>query len=161
MPRHHEVRTLPYRPEQIYDLVADVASYGQFLPWVSAVRVRSDSETEMVADLMVGFKALREKFTSKVTKKRPESIHVDYLDGPLKYLRNDWAFASDGRGGTVVDFSIEFEFKSRLFEMVAGQVFDRALRMMIGAFEERAAKLYGAPSSEAPGISNSSAHSAA
>ncbi len=145
----------------MFDLVADVASYGQFLPWVSAVRVRSDSETEMVADLMVGFKALREKFTSKVTKQRPESIHVDYLDGPLKYLRNDWTFAPDGKGGTLVDFSIEFEFKSRLFEMVAGQVFDRALRMMIGAFEERAAKLYGVPSSEAPGISSSSAHSAA
>lgn len=161
MPRHHEVRTLPYHPEQIFDLVADVASYGQFLPWVSAVRVRSDSETEMIADLMVGFKALREKFTSKVTKQRPESIHVDYLDGPLKYLRNDWTFAPDGKGGTLVDFSIEFEFKSRLFEMVAGQVFDRALRMMIGAFEERAAKLYGVPSSDAPGISSSSAHSAA
>ena len=145
----------------MFDLVADVASYGQFLPWVSAVRVRSDSETEMVADLMVGFKALREKFTSKVTKQRPESIHVDYLDGPLKYLRNDWTFAPDGKGGTLVDFSIEFEFKSRLFEMVAGQVFDRALRMMIGAFEERAAKLYGVPSSEAPGINSSSAHSAA
>lgn len=145
----------------MFDLVADVASYGQFLPWVSAVRVRSDSETEMVADLMVGFKALREKFTSKVTKQRPESIHVDYLDGPLKYLRNDWTFAPDGKGGTLVDFSIEFEFKSRLFEMVAGQVFDRALRMMIGAFEERAASLYGVPSSEAPGINSSSAHSAA
>lgn len=160
MPRHHEVRTLPYTPDQMYDLVADVASYGQFLPWVSAVRIRSDSQTEMVADLMVGFKALREKFTSKVTKTRAEAIHVDYLDGPLKYLRNDWKFAPDGKGGTLVDFSIEFEFKSRLFEMVAGQVFDRALRMMINAFEERASKLY-ASSNDAPGISSSSAHSAA
>ena len=133
---------LPYSPEQMYDLVADVAAYGEFLPWVSAVRIRSDSETEMVADLMVGFKALREKFTSKVTKQRPSSIHVDYVDGPLKHLHNDWTFASDGKGGTLVDFSIDFEFKSRLFEIVAGQMFDRALRMMIGAFEERATKLY-------------------
>lgn len=160
MPRHHETRSLPYSPEQMYDLVADVGSYAQFLPWVSAVRIRSNGETEMVADLMVGFKALREKFTSKVSKQRPTNIHVDYLDGPLKYLRNDWKFAANGQGGTLVDFAIEFEFKSRLFEMVAGQVFDRALRMMIGAFEERAAKLYGA-SSVAPGISSSSAHSAA
>lgn len=160
MPRHHEVRTLPYSPEQMYDLVADVARYGEFLPWVSAVRIRSDGPTEMVADLMVGFKALREKFTSKVTKQRPAAIHVDYLDGPLKYLRNDWKFAPDGKGGTLVDFSIEFEFKSRIFEMIAGQVFDRALRMMIGAFEERAAKLYSSGSA-APGISSSSAHSAA
>ncbi len=161
MPRHHETRTLPYSPEKMYDLVADVARYGEFLPWVSAVRIRSDGETEMVADLVVGFKALREKFTSKVTKARPASIHVDYLDGPLKYLRNDWSFASDGKGGSLVDFSIEFEFKSRIFEMIAGQMFDRALRMMIGAFEERAAKLYGASTIVAPGISSSSAHSAA
>ena len=161
MPRHQETRTLPYTPEQIYDLVADVGSYDQFLPWVSAVRIRSNSESEMVADLMVGFKALREKFTSKVTKHRADSIHVDYVDGPLKFLRNDWKFAADGKGGTIVDFAIEFEFKSRLFEMVAGQVFDRALRMMIGAFEERAARLYASSASVAPGISSSSAHSAA
>lgn len=161
MPRHSETRRLPYTPEQMYDLVADVASYDKFLPWVSAVRIRSNSETEMIADLMVGFKALREKFTSKVSKQWPAKIHVDYLDGPLKYLRNDWSFTPDGEGGALVDFSIEFEFKSRLFEMVAGQVFDRALRMMIGAFEERAAQLYASPSKVAPGISNSSAHSAA
>jgi coenzyme Q-binding protein COQ10 len=161
MPRHHEVRTLPYSPEQMYDLVADVASYDKFLPWVSAVRIKSDGPTEMVADLMVGFKALREKFTSKVSKTRPSSVHVDYIDGPLKHLHNDWTFTSDGKGGTIVDFSIDFEFKSRLFEMVAGQMFDRALRMMIGAFEERAAKLYASSESVAPGISSSSAHSAA
>ena len=161
MPRHHETRSLPYTPEQMYALVADVASYDQFLPWVSAVRIRSDGETEMVADLMVGFKALRERFTSKVSKQRPASIHVDYLDGPLKFLRNDWKFSANGEGGTLVDFSIDFEFKSRLFEMVAGQVFDRALRTMIGAFEARAAKLYASPVKVAPGISNSSAHSAA
>ena len=161
MPRHHETRSLPYTPEQMYALVADVASYDQFLPWVSAVRIRSDGETEMVADLMVGFKALRERFTSKVSKQRPASIHVDYLDGPLKFLRNDWKFSANGEGGTQVDFSIDFEFKSRLFEMVAGQVFDRALRTMIGAFEARAAKLYASPVKVAPGISSSSAHSAA
>ena len=161
MPRHHELRSLPYTPEQMFDLVADVASYEQFLPWVSAVRIRSNSESEMVADLMVGFKALREKFTSKVSKVRPAEIHVDYLDGPLKYLRNDWKFEPNGQGGTLVDFSIEFEFKSRLFEMVAGQMFGQALRMMIGAFEERAAKLYASPVNVAPGISSSSAHRAA
>ncbi|KKC25119.1 type II toxin-antitoxin system RatA family toxin [Sphingomonas sp. SRS2] len=161
MPRHSETRRLPYTPEQMYDLVADVASYDQFLPWVSAVRIRSNNDSEMVADLMVGFKALREKFTSKVSKRRPSEIHVDYVDGPLKYLHNDWSFESDGQGGTLVDFAIEFEFKSRLFEMVAGQVFDRALRMMIGAFEERAAKLYASSVKAAPGISSSSAHSAA
>ena len=142
MPRHSETRRLPYSREQMFDLVADVGSYAQFLPWVTAVRIRSNSDTEMVADLIVGFKGLRETFTSKVAKTRPDRIHVDYLDGPLKYLNNDWKFRSDGQGGCLVDFCVDFAFKNRMFEMLAGQVFDRALRKMIGAFEERAAKLY-------------------
>lgn len=157
MPKHHETRVLPYRPEQMYDLVADVARYGEFLPWVSAIRVRSDSDTQMVADMIVGFKGLRETFTSRVEKQRPEEIHVDYLDGPLKYLHNDWCFRPEGEG-CHVDFSVDFAFKNRMFEMLAGQVFDRALRKMIGAFETRAATLYGVPTD---GINNSSANSAA
>jgi len=160
MPRHTETRRLPYSPEQMFDLVADVARYGEFLPWVSAIRVRSDSATRMVADMVVGFKGLRETFTSQVDKERPTRIHVDYLDGPLKYLRNDWGFRSDGAGGSLIDFSVDFAFKNRVFEMLAGQVFDRALRKMIGAFEDRARSLYGAAASPT-GISSSSAHSAA
>jgi coenzyme Q-binding protein COQ10 len=158
MPKHSETRDLPYTPDQLFTLVADVPRYKEFLPWVAAVRVTSDSETEMVADLAVGFKGLRETFTSRVVKHRPESIAVDYVDGPLKYLRNEWRFRPNGRGGTLVDFSVDFAFRSTLFEMIAGQMFDRALRKMIGAFEERAAALYGAGD---PGISSSSAHSAA
>jgi len=158
MPKHHETRHLPYTPEQMYDLVADVGRYGEFLPWVSAIRVRSDSDTQMVADMIVGFKGLRETFTSRVEKRRPEEIHVDYVEGPLKYLHNDWRFRTDGAGGCLVDFSVDFAFRNRVFEMLAGQVFDRALRKMIGAFEARAAALYGSP---AEGISSSSAHSAA
>ncbi|APR53416.1 type II toxin-antitoxin system RatA family toxin [Sphingomonas koreensis] len=164
MPRHAETRQLPYTPEQMFDLVADVARYGEFLPWVSAVRVRSDSETEMVADLIVGFKGLRETFSSRVTKQRPGHIRVDYLEGPLKHLHNDWKFRSDGEGGVLIDFEVDFTFKSRVFEMLAGQVFDRALRMMINAFEQRAAALYGdssAGTAGSPGSSSSSAHSAA
>ncbi|MBX3564514.1 MAG: type II toxin-antitoxin system RatA family toxin [Sphingomonas sp.] len=163
MPKHQETRALPYTPEQMFDLVADVERYAEFLPWVTAVRVRSNSETEMVADVIVGFKGLRETFTSKVEKQRPGHIHVDYLEGPLKHLNNDWKFRPDGNGGTLVDFCVDFAFKSRMFEMLAGQVFDRALRKMIGAFEERAARLYAdsSTSSAAPGISSSSAHNAA
>jgi len=161
MPKHHETRQLPYTPDQMYDLVADVGRYGEFLPWVSAIRVRSDSDTQMVADMIVGFKGLRETFTSRVEKQRPSEIHVDYLDGPLKYLHNDWRFRPDGKGGCLVDFSVDFAFKNRVFEMLAGQVFDRALRKMIGAFEERAAALYGVPASPADGINKSSAHNAA
>ncbi|MHA6719314.1 type II toxin-antitoxin system RatA family toxin [Sphingomonas sp. RS6] len=164
MPKHSETRQLPYTPEQMFDLVADVACYPEFLPWVSAIRVRSDGETQMVADMIVGFKGLRETFTSKVEKHRPDRLHVDYVDGPLKYLSNDWQFRPDGQGGCLVDFCVDFAFKNRVFEMLAGQVFDRALRKMIGAFEARAATLYAsssASSSDSRGISSSSAHNAA
>ena len=165
MPRHSETRRLPYSPEQMFDLVADVKRYPEFLPWVLALRVRSDTETQVTADMIVGFKGLREKFSSKVDKSRPDRIHVDYLDGPLKYLRNEWVFRPAGpeqAGGCAVDFTVDFAFKNRVFEMLAGQVFGTALRRMIGAFEERAAKLYGASApSAAGGISSSSAQSAA
>ncbi len=157
MPRHSETRRLPYSAEQMFDMVADVGRYAEFLPWVTAIRIRSDSQTEMVADMIVGFKGLRETFTSKVQKARPSHIHVEYIDGPLRFLRNEWSFRPDGTG-CQVDFSVDFEFKNRMFEMLAGQMFGSALRKMIGAFEERAFALYGAGAS---GISSSSAHSAA
>jgi coenzyme Q-binding protein COQ10 len=156
MPKHNETRALPYSPEQMFNLVADVQSYDQFLPWVSAIRVREDSETLMVADMIVGFKGLRESFTSRVNKVRPERVHVDYIDGPLKHLHNDWRFRPDGKGGVLVDFEVEFAFKNRLFEALAGQMFDSALRKMIGAFETRAAALYGAGTGAGESGSNSS-----
>lgn len=156
MPRHHERRSLPYGVEAMHDLVADVGRYAEFLPWVSAVRIRADSDTEMVADLLVGFKSLREKFTSRVVKARPRTIHVDYLDGPLKHLRNEWVFEPTPTGCTV-DFTVDFAFKNRIFETIAGQFFDQALRKMIGAFETRAHALYAGAS----GTSNANAQSAA
>jgi coenzyme Q-binding protein COQ10 len=149
MPRHSEVKHLPYTPEQLFELVADVKRYDEFLPWVSAVRVRSSSETEVVADLIVGFGAFKERFTSRVRKERPKLIDVDYVEGPLKYLHNEWRFEPGADGGTDLHFSVDFAFRSRIFEAVAGQVFDRALRKMTGAFEQRAAVLYGSSSSKA------------
>ncbi len=141
----------------MFALVADVGRYAEFLPWVIAMRVRSDTPAETLADMIVGFKGLRETFTSRVAKQRPDHVHVEYIDGPLSYLKNDWRFRSDGRGGCLVDFSVDFAFKNRVFEMLAGQVFASALRKMIGAFETRAAALYGVSG----GSSSSSAHSAA
>ncbi|HEX8555531.1 MAG TPA: type II toxin-antitoxin system RatA family toxin [Sphingomonas sp.] len=157
MPKHQETRHLPYTPEQMFDMVADVKRYPEFLPWVTAMRVRKDGETETLADMIVGFKGLRETFTSRVEKLRPERISVDYVDGPLKYLRNDWRFRSEGTG-CAVDFCVDFQFKNRVFEMLAGQVFGQALRRMIGAFEDRARVLYA---SDTGGINRSSAQSAA
>lgn len=153
MPGIHEVRRLPYSAEQMYDLVADVAHYGEFLPWVVATRVRSDSETEMIADMLVGFNALREKFTSRVLKQRPERIEVIYIDGPMRDLDNVWQFRPAEDGGCEVEFMVNFTFRNAMFERLAGQYFDRAFRKMVGAFETRAEALYGS--------SNSSATSAA
>jgi len=153
MPRHSETKHLPYTPEQLFDLVADVARYDEFLPWVVAVRVRSSSEKETVADLVVGFNAFKERFTSRVVKEKPSRICVDYVEGPLKFLHNEWRFEAAPEGGTNLFFSVDFAFRSRIFEALAGQMFDRALRRMTAAFEQRAAALYG--------ISSSSAQSAA
>ena len=143
MPGIREKTVSPYSAEQMFDLVADVARYPEFLPWVAATRIRSDSDTEMVADMLVGFKALREKFTSRVIKQRPRSIDVHYIDGPLRDLDNSWRFTPRADGGCDIDFCVDFAFRSALFQALAGQYFDRAFRRMVEAFERRAEALYG------------------
>ncbi|MCT2558651.1 type II toxin-antitoxin system RatA family toxin [Tsuneonella sp. YG55] len=152
MPGIHEVHVLPYSAEQMFDLVADVGRYQEFLPWVVATRVKSNSETEMVADLLVGFKQLREKFTSRVIKHRPDRIEVHYLDGPMKDLDNRWLFRALADGGCEVDFCVDFTFRNAVFEALAGQYFDRAFRKMVAAFEQRAHQLYGNSSSSAASV---------
>ncbi|MEC9066324.1 type II toxin-antitoxin system RatA family toxin [Pelagerythrobacter marinus] len=152
MPGIRESRTVPYSAEQMFDLVADVARYKEFLPWVIATRVRSDSEDEMIADMVVGFKSFRESFTSRVTKRRPEMIDVVYVDGPLRDLDNEWHFTDLPEGGSRIDFSVQFTFKNRVFEALAGQYFDRAFRKMVAAFEDRARDLYGSSSSSAHSV---------
>ena len=149
MPASRETRQLPYSCAQMFDLVADVARYPEFLPWVVATRVRADTEHEMTADMLVGFKAIREKFTSRVTKDRPNRIDVHYLDGPLRDLDNSWVFRPADDGGCEIDFSVDFTFRNAVFEALAGQYFDRAFRKMVEAFEKRADELYGRE--QAPG----------
>ncbi len=144
-----ETRRLPYSAEQMFDLVADVKRYGEFLPWVIATRVRSDSETEMVADMVVGFKSIRESFTSRVTKNRPNEIAVHYVDGPLEDLDNIWTFRPIDENSCEIDFLVDFQFKNRVFQALAGQYFDRAFRKMVAAFEQRAHELYGNNNSSA------------
>ncbi len=152
MPGIRETRRLPYSAEQMFDLVADVARYGEFLPWVIATRVRSNSDTEMVADMVVGFKSLRESFTSRVAKDRPNTIKVHYVDGPLSDLDNVWTFRAVDEHTCEIDFLVEFTFRNRLFEKIAGQYFDKAFRKMVEAFETRAAALYGNSSSSAQSV---------
>ncbi|MBC2650770.1 type II toxin-antitoxin system RatA family toxin [Novosphingobium aerophilum] len=158
MARIHEVRRLPWSARQMFDLVADVGRYAEFLPWVVATRVRSDSETEMVADMLVGFSALREKFTSRVEKRAPDgadgagTIQVHYVDGPLRDLDNRWVFRPVGPDACEIDFCVEFAFRNALFQKLANQYLDKAFRKMVGAFEQRAAQVYGSSSSSAQSV---------
>jgi len=142
MPTHAEKRTLRYTPEQMFDMVADVRRYPEFLPWCVGARVLSRSEGELVADLTIGFKMFRETFRSRVTLERPDHIHVAYETGPFRYLNNHWRFRPVATG-TEVDFFVDFEFKSRILQMAIGVVFNEAVRLMVRAFERRAVVLYG------------------
>lgn len=145
MPTHAEQRLLPYRPQQLFDLVADIERYPEFLPWCVACRVTKREGPVIWGDLMVGFKVFRETFTSKVTLDRPDRIHVEYVDGPFRYLNNHWRFLPEQGGeATTIDFYIDFEFRSRLLQKVATTVFNEAVRRMVGAFEARAHEVFAA-----------------
>jgi len=145
MPTHAEKRVLPYTPEQMFDLVAKIERYPEFLPWCVAARIRSRENDIVVADLVIGFKMVRERFTSRVTLDRPRRIDVSYIEGPLKYLNNHWHFHPHPSGGTEIDFSVDFEFQSKMLQMLIGTLFHEALRRLVAAFEARAKQLYGSP----------------
>lgn len=146
MPEHRETRTLPYTPAQIFALVADVERYPEFLPWCVACRIAArPSPTEFTADLAVGFKMVREQFTSRVSLTPYEHIRVIYIKGPFQHLENEWRFAPAPGGGTRIEFFLSFEFRSALLQTLIGALFEEAVRRMVAAFETRAKKLYGAP----------------
>lgn len=148
MPTHGEKRVLPYTPEQMYDLVADVGRYPEFLPWNSAARVRRvtrqlDGRQLMEADLVISFKVFRERFASQVMLDQTiHRIDTEYLDGPFKYLKSYWIFQPDPNG-CEVDFFVDFEFKSAILQKVIGLVFNEAMQRIVAAFEKRAHDLYG------------------
>lgn len=141
MPTHQETRFLPHTAEQLFDLVSDVEDYPNFLPWCVALRVNNRDNDVIRADMVVGFKMLREKFTSRVTLTPKERIDVEYLDGPFRYLENRWLFV-DRDGGCEIDFFIDFEFRSRLLRKIMEPLFHEAVRRMVRAFEKRAAERY-------------------
>lgn len=148
MPTHGEKRVMPYTAAQMYDLVADVRRYPEFLPWNSAARVRrvtplEDGRQLMEADLVISFKVFRERFTSRVTLDQAgQRIDTEYLDGPFKYLKSFWIF-TDHAQGCEVEFYVDFEFKSPMLQKVIGLVFNEAMHRIVAAFEKRAAALYG------------------
>lgn len=152
MPTHAETRALPYSPDQMYALVADVARYPQFIPWISASRVRSvtpeGDHAVMLADLVIGFKMFRERFLSRVTLwEADRKIDTEYVDGPFKHMISTWAFtpAADGSDGCEVHFSVDFEFRNKILQGAAGLFFHEAMQRIVRAFEARAAALYGQP----------------
>jgi coenzyme Q-binding protein COQ10 len=147
MPTHSETRPLPYTAQQMYDLVADVAKYPQFLPWCAAARIRrtvpQGNATMMEADLVISFKVFRERFGSRVVL-FPDDLKVDteYLDGPFKYMKSTWGFV-DTEQGCDVSFFVDFEFKNAILQGIIGVVFNEAMHRIVRAFEKRAADLYG------------------
>ncbi len=149
MPRHHESRHLPYAALQMYDLVADVARYPEFLPWTAAARIRSRTPIAggevMEADLVISFKVFRERFGSRVTLLPGEGrILTEYIDGPFKHLKSTWTFADRADGGCDVTFDVDFEFRNAILAGVIGLVFNEAMTRVVRAFETRAQALHGA-----------------
>ena len=149
MPTHAEKRVLPHTPTQLFDLVADVESYPDFLPWCLAVRIKernptydTDCPTFIVADMVIGFKIFRERFTSRVECQRPDRIDVNYTNGPFKYLNNHWVFTKVGTSSCEIDFFVDFEFRSIILQKAIGIVFNEAVQKMVNAFEARANILY-------------------
>jgi coenzyme Q-binding protein COQ10 len=145
MPTHAERQIVPYTPEQLFDLVADVGKYPQFLPWCVGSRIRKQSGDELISDLTIGFGPFRETFTSRVALDRPSRVKVRYENGPFRYLNNQWDFKPHPRG-TEVDFFVDFEFRSRILQAAIGVVFNEAVRRMVNAFLKRARDVYGPPS---------------
>jgi coenzyme Q-binding protein COQ10 len=149
MPQFETRRLVTHSPDRMYDLVADVERYPDFLPLCEALVIRSRRERDgkelLIADMTIGYKAIRETFTTQVLLNPAEHIiDVKYIEGPFKYLDNRWRFENAGEGGCAVNFFIDYEFKNRILGALMGSMFDRAFRMFAEAFEARADKIYAA-----------------
>lgn len=143
MPTHAEKRLLPYTAEQLFDMVADIERYPEFLPWCRAARITKRQGNILHADMVIGFKIMRERLSTKVTLDRPNRIDVQYLTGPMHHLDNHWKFIAQADGSCVIDFYVDFEFRSLLLRRLIGLLFNEAVRRMVGAFEIRARAIYG------------------
>lgn len=147
MPHHAETRRLPYTATQMFDLVADVARYPEFLPWTAAARIRSRGPIEggqvLEADLVISFKVFRERFGSRVVLYPGQGrILTEYLDGPFRHLKSVWSFHDLPEGGCEVAFEVDFEFKNAILAGIIGLVFNEAMTRVVRAFEARAKQLY-------------------
>ena len=138
---HTEEIILPYTVPQLYALVADVEKYPEFIPWCSAARISERSDKNFVADLVVGFKGITEKYKSRVHLKGDE-VEIEYIQGPFSVLENRWRFI-EVPNGTKIDFYIKFQFRSAILQALIGGLFEAACHKMVTAFTERARKIYG------------------
>ncbi len=145
--RHALSRRLPYTADQLFDLVGDVEAYPQFVPWITDMRVwnpRQEGEVSLLdAEAGVGFSFIRERFSTRVRRDPARrEITVTLINGPFRKLINQWRFREEPAGSTI-EFSIEFEFKSMMLEMMLAANMERAVQKLIGCFEARAKALYG------------------
>jgi coenzyme Q-binding protein COQ10 len=148
MPTHAERHTLSYSPEQMFDLVAGVELYPEFLPWCIASRITRREGNVFYADLVIGYKMVRERFSSRVTLERPShnktgQLRVEYMKGPMRHLNNIWTFEANPDGSCTIDFFVDFEFKNPMLQKLITVFFHEAVKRMVGAFEARAVQLYG------------------
>ena len=144
MPSHSETRILPYSAEQMFALVMDIEKYPEFLPWCIGARINSRAKNDLDADVLIGYKMFREKFSSRVHFVTPEEIEVEYLKGPMRHLHNKWQFKDLKEGQCQIDFYVDFSLKTKLLENLVDQFFQTVLMKMINAFEARAMEVYGA-----------------
>lgn len=126
----------------MFDLVSDVEKYPEFLPWCVGVRLKQRTKENISADMMIGYKMFREKFSCRVELNYPNRIDVVYEDGPFKYLNNHWIFIKENDGSCTIDFFVDFEFNSIILQKVIGVVFNEAVKIMVSAFEKRANAVY-------------------
>lgn len=142
MPKFVEDRIFPYDAKQMFDLVADVGKYPEFLPWCIGSRLYNVKQDDFYADLIIGFKVFRERFTSHV-KLSDGKIEIDYIKGPLEYLHNFWEIKDLEEGGSALHFEVDFEFRNKIFQKMIGGLFTEAVHRMVESFETRAIELYG------------------
>ncbi len=148
MPKHIEQQFSPYSPQQLFDLVADVEKYPQFLPWCRAARIIKREEGEFLAELVISFANLSESYSSRVVLTPPKEgergeISVVMVKGPFEHLTNSWKFTNADDGVTQIDFMLDFKFRSRILEKIMGSLFSKATAKMVTAFKHRADALYG------------------
>lgn len=144
MPTHSETKLLPYSTVQMFNLVSDIVRYPEFLPWCSQARIISREDDMILAELTIGYKLISERFVSRVhLDRKGKSIHVGYVSGPLKYLRNEWQFHKMPKKSCRVNFFVHFEFSNPILSKMMNMFFDVAFRRMVSAFEKRAAEIYG------------------